>query len=100
MEAQENDIPPSAGVRVTSFPTLKFKKAGSRELLDFDGDRSLESLIAFVTENAANSLKPAPGATKKNSTIVKEEAKPAHDHEHAHGDHEHQAPADDGHDEL
>jgi protein disulfide-isomerase A1 len=99
MEAQENDIPPSAGIRVASFPTLKFKKAGSRELLDFDGDRSLESLIAFVTENAVNSLKPAPGATKKNTTVVKEEAEPEHDHD-AHGDHEHQVPADAGHDEL
>lgn len=56
METQENDIPPSAPFRVSGFPTLKFKPAGSEEFLDYDGDRSLESLIAFVEENAKNSL--------------------------------------------
>jgi protein disulfide-isomerase A1 len=58
MEAQENDIPPSAGIRVAGFPTLKFKRAGTKEFLDYDGDRSLESLIAFVEETAKNSLDP------------------------------------------
>ncbi|KAF5344150.1 hypothetical protein D9758_008908 [Tetrapyrgos nigripes] len=56
MEATENDLPPSAPFRITGFPTLKFKPAGSREFLDYEGDRSLESLIAFVEENAKNSL--------------------------------------------
>ena len=60
MEAQQNDLPPSAPFRVAGFPTLKFKPAGSKEFLDYEGDRSLESLIAFVEENAKNSLdKPA-----------------------------------------
>jgi protein disulfide-isomerase A1 len=58
MEAQENDIPPSAPFRVSGFPTLKFKPAGSKEFMDFDGERSLESLIAFVEENAKNKLEP------------------------------------------
>ena len=56
MEATENDLPPSVPFRISGFPTLKFKPAGSREFLDYDGDRSLESLIAFVEENAKNSL--------------------------------------------
>ena len=56
MEATENDLPPSVPFRVSGFPTLKFKPAGSREFIDYDGDRSLESLIAFVEENAKNSL--------------------------------------------
>jgi protein disulfide-isomerase A1 len=56
MEAQENDLPASAPFRVAGFPTLKFKPAGSSDFLDYDGDRSLESLIAFVEENAKNSL--------------------------------------------
>lgn len=67
MEATENDIPASADFRVSGFPTLKFKKAGSREFLDYDGDRSLESLIAFVEENAKNSLEP-PKVEVKNDT--------------------------------
>ena len=58
MEAQENDLPPSVPFRVSGFPTLKFKRAGSREFIDYEGDRSLESLIAFVEENAKNSLTP------------------------------------------
>lgn len=56
MEAAENDIPPSAGFGVSGFPTIKFKKAGSREFIDYNGDRSLEHFIAFVHENAKNPL--------------------------------------------
>ncbi|KAF8165301.1 protein disulfide isomerase [Crassisporium funariophilum] len=56
MEAQENDLPPSVPFRVSGFPTLKFKPAGSREFVDYEGDRSLESLISFVEEHAKNSL--------------------------------------------
>jgi protein disulfide-isomerase A1 len=48
MEATENELPPSVSFRVTSFPTIKFKPAGSRDFLDYWADRSLESLIAFV----------------------------------------------------
>ena len=59
MEAQENDLPPSAPFRVAGFPTLKFKPAGSREFLDYEGDRSLESLVAFVEEHAKNPLDPS-----------------------------------------
>lgn len=56
MDATENDIPPSAPFRVSGFPTIKFKKAGSREFIDYEGDRSLESLIEFLETNAKNSL--------------------------------------------
>ncbi len=56
MEATENDLPASIPFRVSGFPTLKFKKAGTKEFIDYDGDRSLESLVAFVEENAVNSL--------------------------------------------
>ncbi|KAI6105545.1 thioredoxin-like protein [Pisolithus sp. B1] len=58
MEAQENDLPPSVPFRIGGFPTLKFKPAGSRDFIDYDGDRSLESLIAFVEERAKNDLTP------------------------------------------
>jgi len=71
MEAQENDIPPSAPFRVSGFPTLKFKPAGSKEFLDFDGERSLESLIAFVEEHAKNPIEPkAVIAPPKNETVT------------------------------
>ncbi|KAF8655219.1 hypothetical protein AX16_003126 [Volvariella volvacea WC 439] len=56
MEATENDLPPSAPFRISGFPTLKFKPASTREFIDYEGDRSLESLIAFVEKHAKNSL--------------------------------------------
>ncbi|KAG5221807.1 Microtubule-nucleating Tub4p (gamma-tubulin) complex component [Salix suchowensis] len=56
MEAQENDLPPSVPFRVAGFPTIKFKPAGTREFIDYDGDRTLESFVAFVEEHAKNSL--------------------------------------------
>ncbi|TCD69677.1 protein disulfide-isomerase precursor [Steccherinum ochraceum] len=87
MEATENDLPPSVDFKVAGFPTLKFKKAGSREFLDYEGDRSLESLIAFVEENAKNSLEPSPKVEAHNETV-----------EQVHVEHE-QAPIE-HHDEL
>jgi protein disulfide-isomerase A1 len=64
MDATENDLPPSAPFRIAGFPTLKFKKAGSKDFIDYDGDRTLESLVAFIEENASQSLE------KKNETVV------------------------------
>ncbi|KAJ7590992.1 thioredoxin-like protein [Mycena floridula] len=56
MEATENDLPPSIPFRISGFPTIKFKPAGSRDFIDYEGDRSFESLDAFVLEHAKNSL--------------------------------------------
>jgi protein disulfide-isomerase A1 len=56
MEVQDNDLPPSVPFRISGFPTLKFKPAGSRDFIDYEGDRSFESLISFVEEHAKNSL--------------------------------------------
>jgi protein disulfide-isomerase A1 len=75
MEATENDLPPSLPFRVSGFPTIKFKPAGTREFIDYDGDRSLESMISFVEENAKTKLV----AGKQNET-----KEPAHEHAHGH----------------
>ncbi|KDR83695.1 hypothetical protein GALMADRAFT_236030 [Galerina marginata CBS 339.88] len=56
MEAQDNDLPPSVPFRIAGFPTLKFKPAGSRDFIDYEGDRSFESLVSFLEEHAKNSL--------------------------------------------
>lgn len=83
MEATENDLPPTVPFRISGFPTLKFKPAGSRNFLDYDGDRSLESLIAFVEENAKNSLekpKDTPVQEQQTEQVVLEE------HHHVHED--------------
>lgn len=77
MEAQENDLPESVPFRIAGFPTLKFKPAGSREFMDYDGDRALESLIAFVEENAKNDLKPK--TVTEDAQAVFETPKDGHD---------------------
>ncbi|PFH52764.1 hypothetical protein AMATHDRAFT_139013 [Amanita thiersii Skay4041] len=69
MEATENDLPQSVPFRVSGFPTIKFKPAGTRDFVDYDGDRSLESLVAFVEEHAKNSLE-SPVAPQDNNTQV------------------------------
>lgn len=56
LEATENDLPPSVPFRISGFPTIKFKPAGSRDFIDYDGDRSFESLVAFIEQHAKNSL--------------------------------------------
>ncbi|CAO1625381.1 unnamed protein product [Parajaminaea phylloscopi] len=56
MDATTNDVPPSAGFQVQSFPTIKFKPAGSKEFLEFEGDRTLESFIDFISLNSKNKV--------------------------------------------
>lgn len=82
MEAQENDLPPSAPFKIQGFPTIKFRPAGSKEFIDYDGDRSLESLIAFVEENAKNPLEPpaaAPVETVAEPEVAETETAEVHD---------------------
>jgi protein disulfide-isomerase A1 len=78
MEATENDLPPSLPFRVSGFPTIKFKPAGTRDFIDYDGDRSLESMISFVEENAKTKIVPTG---KQNDT---KEPVQEHTHEHTH----------------
>ncbi|KAI0268270.1 protein disulfide isomerase [Gloeopeniophorella convolvens] len=78
IDAPENDLPPSVPFRVAGFPTLKFKPAGTTEWIDYEGDRSLESLIAFVDENAKNSLEAPP----KNESAPLEPHVEFHDQTH------------------
>lgn len=90
MDATENDLPPSAPFSIAGFPTIKFKKAGTKDFIDYDGDRSLESLIAFVEENAANKIEKKvvtdekPAAQEPIATPVASEKAEAHHHEHEH----------------
>ncbi|EJD53581.1 thioredoxin-domain-containing protein, partial [Auricularia subglabra TFB-10046 SS5] len=72
MEATENDLPPSVPFRVSGFPTLKFKKAGTREFIDYEGNRLLESLVQFVEKHAINPLDPAVpfGATQSPGQVA------------------------------
>lgn len=77
MDANENDLPPSAGFRVQGFPTIKFRAAGSSKFIDYDGDRSLESFIEFVETHGKNGAKP--DAPAKSTPVAATAAKDAHD---------------------
>ncbi|KAF5388202.1 hypothetical protein D9615_000449 [Tricholomella constricta] len=80
MEAQENDLPASLPFRVSGFPTLKFKPAGSRDFIDYEGDRSMESLVAFVEEHAKNPLPPPTAAEDEAQAPLGNASEPAADH--------------------
>ncbi|EPQ30820.1 uncharacterized protein PFL1_01719 [Pseudozyma flocculosa PF-1] len=56
MDATANDIPPSAGFQIQSFPTIKFKAAGSKEWIEFQGDRSLEGFVEFIGQNGKHKV--------------------------------------------
>ena len=45
-----NDVP----VQIQGFPTLILFKAGTKEQVPFEGDRSLEAMLKFLKENAVN----------------------------------------------
>lgn len=85
MDATENDLPPSVDFRIAGFPTLKFKPAGSREFLDYDGDRSLESLIEFVESTAKNPIElkdtPEPEEEAVESTTAESAPTEVHGHD-------------------
>ena len=84
MDATANDIPPSAGFQVSGFPTIKLKPAGTRDFIDYEGDRSLESLIEFVAKHAKNPLDPeTPFEGSSSSAKVEPPKETVHDDEHA-----------------
>jgi protein disulfide-isomerase A1 len=84
MDATTNDIPPSAQFHVSGFPTIKFKPAGTRDFIDYEGDRSLESLVEFITKHAKNPLDPeTPFKGSSTSTKVEPPKQTEHVDEHA-----------------
>ncbi|KAJ7507859.1 protein disulfide isomerase [Mycena galericulata] len=83
MEAQENDLPPTVPFTIAGFPTIKFKKAGTRDFIDYEGDRSYESLVAFLEANAVNSL-AIPEFTEEPVVADDENAQVVVDHEDIH----------------
>lgn len=79
MDATENDLPASAPFTITGFPTLKFKPAGSRQFIDYEGDRTLEDLITFVekwAKHPVKAVKPVAETEETGETPVEEVVKP------------------------
>ncbi|CAK5275629.1 unnamed protein product [Mycena citricolor] len=64
-EATENDLPPSVPFSISGFPTIKFKKAGTRDFIDYEGDRSYESLSDFCMRIPVSHWKFLNTSTRK-----------------------------------
>lgn len=52
MEVIDNDLPYKAGFEVTGFPTIKLFKANTNEIVDFEGDRTVDGFVEFLKANA------------------------------------------------
>lgn len=52
MDGTENDIPVGTNIDIQGFPTLKLIKAETNEIIDYQGDRSLEDLYSFIEKNS------------------------------------------------
>ncbi|KAI9259600.1 hypothetical protein BDA99DRAFT_513655 [Phascolomyces articulosus] len=74
MDGTENDVPAEAGFTVSGFPTLKFFKAETNELLDYNGGRSLEDLVEFINENGSNDVKISLAKEAEESKEEQEDA--------------------------
>jgi len=87
MDSTANDIPPTAGFTVSGFPTIKLIKAGSNEVVDYDGDRSEESFYKFIAESGTHKVdvskdtEAAEDLKKVEEDVKKEEEKEKKDHD-------------------
>nr|AGT80105.1 disulfide isomerase [Hemileia vastatrix] len=72
-ESPENDIPPGVDLQIDGFPTIKFKPAGKQEFVDYDGDRSLDSLLEFAEAQSANHVKAKKVEAKEDETVPPEQ---------------------------
>jgi len=53
-DATANDLPASVPFRVEGYPTIKFKKAGSKDYMDYSGGRTMEDFVDFLNTHAVN----------------------------------------------
>jgi len=93
MDATANDLPLGLPFEVQGFPTIKFRKAGSAEYVDYEGDRTAAAFVEFLNENAVNKFKvevpeekPVTADEVDQEHSVMEEAE--EEHEHGHSDNE------------
>lgn len=76
MDSTENDLPAGLPFHVEGFPTLKFRAAGSDEFVEYEGDRSLESLVEFIDANgkAPKTEKKEPKEAEAEEAAEEDEA--------------------------
>jgi protein disulfide-isomerase A1 len=79
MDGTLNDIPPSGSFQVAGFPTLKLFKAGSNEMVDYDGDRTLDSLVDFIKTKTVNGKSVKLASSPDDEDEEEEEEQEGHD---------------------
>jgi len=84
MDATENDLPAKATFKVSGFPTIKLFKAGDNEIVDYQGDRSYESIVEFLNKNTLNKVDldvstPESSTTSESAPTTTEVAEEKHD---------------------
>ncbi|KAF9404353.1 Protein O-glucosyltransferase 2 [Podila epigama] len=55
-DSTANDLPPSVPFHVDGYPTIKFRKAGTKDYIDYKGERSKEGFVSFLARNAENKV--------------------------------------------
>ncbi|KAJ2387238.1 protein disulfide-isomerase precursor, partial [Coemansia sp. RSA 2559] len=66
MDAIANDVPSNdPSLQVQGFPTIVLIRGEDNSIVEYNGDRSLESLVEFIEENAAFKIEKKEGSDKK-----------------------------------
>ncbi|KAJ3281936.1 protein disulfide-isomerase precursor [Borealophlyctis nickersoniae] len=73
MDATENDLPADAGFRIEGFPTLKLFKGKTKEVVDYNGDRSVDDLVKFLESNTDFEVSSEEPVATETETVVSEE---------------------------
>jgi protein disulfide-isomerase A1 len=71
LDATANDLPSDLPFQVQGFPTIKFRKAGSSEYIDYEGQRTKEAFVEFL--NANTSKKFQVDLTVENKPVAAED---------------------------
>ncbi|KAI9319981.1 thioredoxin-like protein [Dichotomocladium elegans] len=79
MDGTENDVPPEAGFTVSGFPTIVYFKAGTNELIEYQGGRSLEDLVQFLNENGSSGAKITVESSNTQKSAEDEDEEIGHD---------------------
>ncbi|KAJ1731875.1 protein disulfide-isomerase precursor [Coemansia biformis] len=89
MDAIANDIPSSEpALQVSGFPTIVFIRGEDNDIVEYNGNRSLESLLEFIEENAAHKV------TYNKSDLKDEEADEDEEEDEGEGEGEGEEAAD------
>ncbi|KAJ2539678.1 protein disulfide-isomerase precursor [Coemansia sp. RSA 1933] len=71
MDATANDVPSNdPSLQIQGFPTIVLVRGEDNSIVEYNGDRSLESLIEFIEENAAFKVEKKDDSDEKKEADV------------------------------